>query len=131
MGIPLMVIHFIDNVTIFKVGFDLIPQARKFNRFPFGAGEIGDMIRNMVLSFSISPEAEAKLKAKAAAAGLDIGAYAAKTLERIATRPSLDEVLAPLRAEFEKSGMTEEELTNFLERTKHEARAEQQARKAL
>jgi hypothetical protein len=84
----------------------------------------------MVLSLTISPEAETKLKARAAAAGVDIATYAARTLERIATRPSLDEVLAPLRAEFNQSGMGEEELTDLLERAKHEARAEQQARKA-
>ena len=84
----------------------------------------------MVLSLSISPEAEAKLKAKAAAAGVDLNTFASKSLERIATRPSLDEVLAPLRAEFDQSGMTEEELVNLLEQTKHEVRAEEQSRKA-
>jgi len=84
----------------------------------------------MVLTFSISPEAEAKLQVRAAAAGLDLTAYAAKTLERAATRPSLDEVMAPLRAEFDQSGMGEDELTDLLEQAKHEARSEQQARKA-
>jgi hypothetical protein len=83
----------------------------------------------MVLSLSISPEAEAKLKAKAAAAGVDVATYAAKTLERVATRPSLDEVLAPLRADFDRSGMTEDGLTELLEQVKHEARADQRARK--
>ena len=50
-----------------------------------------------------------------------------ETLERAATRPSLDEVLAPLRDEFDRSGMSEEELTDFLEDAKHEARAERRA----
>jgi hypothetical protein len=84
----------------------------------------------MVLSLSISPETEAKLKAKAAVAGVDLATYAAKTLERLAERPSIDDVLAPLRAEFERSGMSEEELTQLLEQTKHQSRAEQHSRKA-
>ena len=77
----------------------------------------------MVLNVPISAEAEAKLKAKAQAAGVDIATFAARTLERVAARPSLDEVLAPLREEFDRSGMTEEELTDLLEEAKHEMRA--------
>ncbi len=84
----------------------------------------------MVLSVSISPEAEAKLKAKAAAAGVDVESYASRTLERLVSRPSLEEVLAPLRAEFDESGMTEDELAEFLEQAKHKARAERRARRA-
>ena len=85
----------------------------------------------MVLSLSISPEAEANLKVKAAAAGVDVATYAARMLEFAATRPSLDEVLAPLRDEFERSGMSEDELTELLENAKHEARADQLPRRTL
>jgi len=81
----------------------------------------------MVLSLSISPEAEAKLKERAAAAGIDVSTYATRALERVATRPSLDEVLAPLRAEFDRSGMSEDELTELLEQAKHEMRAQERA----
>jgi hypothetical protein len=84
----------------------------------------------VVLNLSISPEAEASLKAKADAAGLDIATYASRTLERVASRPSLDEVLKPLRAEFDESGMSEDELTEFLEEVKHESRAQRRARRA-
>ena len=84
----------------------------------------------MVLNLSISPEAEASLKAKADAAGLDIATYASRTLERVASRPSLDEVLKPLRAEFDESGMSEDELTEFLEEVKHASRAQRRARRA-
>jgi hypothetical protein len=82
----------------------------------------------MVLNLSISADAEARLKAKAAAAGVDVESYASRTLERFASRPSLDEVLGPLREEFDKSGMSEDELTEFLERAKHEARAARRSR---
>ena len=82
----------------------------------------------MVLKVPISPEAEARLKAQAAATGVDPDALAARVLEREFCRPSLDEVLAPLREEFEASGMTEEELIELLETAKHEMRAERRAR---
>ena len=82
----------------------------------------------MVLTIPISSETEAKLKAKAAGAGLDVQTFAAQTLERIAARPSLDEILAPLRVEFEASGMSEDELVDLLEEAKHEMRAERRAR---
>jgi hypothetical protein len=84
----------------------------------------------MVISISLSPELEDRLKAKAAAAGLDMATFASRTLERVAARPSLDEVLEPLRAEFYRSGMSENELTEFLEQAKHEARTERRARQA-
>ena len=82
----------------------------------------------MVLNVPITPETEAKLKAKAASAGVDVQTYAARTLERIAARPPLDDVLAPLRAEFDASGMTEAELTDLLESAKHEMRLERRTR---
>jgi hypothetical protein len=75
----------------------------------------------MPLSVPITPETEARLKAKAAA-GLDVETFAARTLERVAARPPLDEVLAPLRAEFEASGMSEEHLAELLEQAKHDGR---------
>ena len=84
----------------------------------------------MVLSFSISPESEARLKARAAEAGVDIETFAARALERIAAKPTLDETLAPLRSQFETSGMSEDELTELLEQVKHEDRAERRARQA-
>lgn len=82
----------------------------------------------MALSVPISSEVEAKLKAKAAGVGLDVQTFAAQALERIAGQPSLDDVLAPLRAEFDASQMSEEELTDLLEAAKHEMRAERRAR---
>jgi hypothetical protein len=81
----------------------------------------------MVLSIPISPEVEEKLKAKAAVAGVDIETFVALALERTALRPALDATLAPLRAEFEASGMSEAELVDLLETAKHELRAERRA----
>ena len=106
-------------------------------RLTFRAGEavwprLSGVIQSgdMVLSLSISAEAEAKLREKAVAAGVDLATYASKTLERVASRPSLEEVLKPLRDEFNESGMSEEQLTEFLEEAKHDSRAERRARRA-
>jgi hypothetical protein len=79
---------------------------------------------DMELSIRISRDVEAKLKAMADSAGLDVQSFVALTLERAATRPSLEQVLQPLREEFESSGMGDEELTQFLETAKHELRIE-------
>ncbi len=84
----------------------------------------------MTLSISISAETEAKLKAKAAVEGVDLPTYAARVLEQLACRPTLDELLAPLRAEVEASGITEAQLTNLLEEAKHEQRDQRHSRKA-
>lgn len=87
------------------------------------------IIRQMVISIPITAETESKLRAKAAIAGLDVETFAARTLERIAARPPLEEVLAPLRAEVAASGITETELTDLLERVKHEVRTERRSQR--
>jgi hypothetical protein len=85
----------------------------------------------MVLTLSISAEAEAKLKSKAAAAGVDVETYAAQHLELIAAPPkSLKEISGPIAEDFARSGMSEEELSDFLEAEKHAMRAERRKKPA-
>jgi len=81
----------------------------------------------MVLKITLSEKAVARLKSKAQAEGVDLDTFASKELERLATRPSIDDVLAPLRKQVEESGMSEEELTDLLEEVKHDARAERRS----
>lgn len=64
----------------------------------------------MTLILPLSPELEAKLRARAAAQGEEPTAYASKLLEQAVSRPSVDEILAPLRQEFRASGVTDDEL---------------------
>jgi hypothetical protein len=79
----------------------------------------------MTLSVPISPEAEAKLRAKAEAAGVDLESYVATLLELNAKRPlSIAQISGPIADDFEKSGMTEDELSDLLEQAKHALRAE-------
>jgi hypothetical protein len=82
----------------------------------------------MVLTIPISPEIEAKLKAKAAVAGVDVETFATRALEHAIATPSLDEVLAPIRSEYEASGMNEEELVELLEVAKHQLRDQRRGR---
>lgn len=98
----------------------------------FGRTGLGHALRDatidgMTLRVPISPETEAQLRARAADTGLDIETYAARTLERIASRPPLADLLAPLRAEVEDSGISEDDLTQLLEEAKHESRAARRA----
>jgi len=78
----------------------------------------------MSISIPLSPDAEAKLRERAQSAGEDITSYAARLLDDAIRKPSLDELLAPVREAVNKTGMTEEELTSLLEKAKHDVRRE-------
>ena len=85
----------------------------------------------MTLSISISEEAEASLKAKADLAGTDLPSYISNLLEQNAKRPlSLEELSGPVAGDFEKTGMSEDELGDLLETAKHAMRKERRARQA-
>jgi hypothetical protein len=92
----------------------------------------------MNITITLPPEAEVKLCQRAAENGLAPDAYARKLLEQAlnggaAPAPSrhpaatLDEILAPFRAEVEKSGVTDEELRDFFTEVRDEARAGRRA----
>ncbi len=82
----------------------------------------------MRIEISVPPETEAQLQEKAAAAGEDIASLITRVLKRYAERPlSLHEISGDLAEEFRQSGMSEDELTEFLESVKHEERRKRQA----
>lgn len=76
----------------------------------------------MNLSVPITPEIEARLRERAASAGKAPETYAAEVLARDLSRPSLDEVLEPVCREVEASNLSEDELSDLLERAKLEMR---------
>ena len=79
----------------------------------------------MSLHISISPQAEALLRKRAEAAGKSPDALASEILELGVSRPrTLEELSGPLAEEFHRSGMTDDEHGDFLEREKHAMRAE-------
>jgi hypothetical protein len=82
----------------------------------------------MTLHVSISPQTEAKLREKAAAVGVDVDRYAAGVLERAADQPlSIEAISGPIGKAFESSGLSEDQLTEMLERAKHDERTRRRA----
>jgi hypothetical protein len=85
----------------------------------------------MTLTISLPPESEAKLKQRAAAAGQELSDYVSQLLQHFTGPPtSLLELSGPIYQRFLESGMTDDELSEELERAKHEMRAERRARNA-
>jgi hypothetical protein len=84
----------------------------------------------MTLSVPIAPDIEAKLRERATCAGKAPEAYAAEVLARDLTRPALDEILAPIREDFAKTGMSDDEIMDLGRRELEALRAEKNAKSA-
>lgn len=69
----------------------------------------------MTLVLELKPEIEAALRKKALADGKDFQNYVIETLETKALKPSIDEILFPVRQDFEETGMSEEEFDVFID----------------
>ncbi len=95
----------------------------------------------MTITLNLAPETEQKLHDQAAANGQTVEGFICGLVKGVVdddathsaavpqrSRP-IDEFLAPVRREFEESGMTEEELTSFLTQLRDEVREEKRARK--
>lgn len=80
----------------------------------------------MEITISIAPKFESVLAQKAAAKGQDIKEFIESLVERQAVKPSLDEILAPMREDFAKSGMTEDELDALIKSERRAMREEKQ-----
>jgi hypothetical protein len=78
---------------------------------------------SVTLHVPVAPGTEARLRERAALVGQDVATYAARVLERSAEQPlSLEEISGPIAEEFHRSGMSEEQLSDLLEKAEHEAR---------
>ena len=71
-------------------------------------------ITELVVTLRISEQTHAKLAEQAANSGQDISAVASDLVERAIARPTLDEIMAPVREQVAASGMSDEDLDNFL-----------------
>ena len=86
----------------------------------------------VVVSFSLPPEEERKLLARAAEKGTDVTTYLRTLVEEDLNRPTrLSEVLAPIREDFRRSGMTEDELESLIEEARDEVWQEQNRGKSV
>ena len=78
----------------------------------------------------LSDRARAKLAEQAKQNGQDIAAVASDLIEQAVARPSVDEVLAPFRKQVAQSGMSDEELDDFLRAELEAHRREKKAKRA-
>ena len=69
----------------------------------------------MTITIDLSSEVETVLQEKASADGKNIQNYIEELLKKQLLRPSLDEILAPVRQDFDESGMSEEDLNGFFD----------------
>ena len=82
----------------------------------------------MTINLQLDQDEELALRKKAQAAGIDVTAYALRVLRSEAHRPSLDEILAPVRARFVQDGLTDEQIAEQYETEKHAQRAARRGR---
>ena len=84
----------------------------------------------MVLSIDITEQTETRLRRQAQAAGKDVSTYVSELVEQAAAKPSLDELLAPLRKQFKDSGIGDEELIADITESQADYRAEKRKKTA-
>ena len=69
----------------------------------------------MTITIDLPLEVETALRKKALADGKDLQIFILETLKIKALKPSLDEILAPVRQDFDESGMSEDDLNVFID----------------
>ena len=95
----------------------------------------------MPITVNFPPETERQLHERASASGQTVEGFIRDLVEREVVAGSgnhatpspqrsnpLDEILEPVRREFDESGMSEEELVDFLTEVRDQARKERGAR---
>ncbi len=82
------------------------------------------------ITLHLSERARAKLAEQAKSSGQDISAVASELIEQAVTRPSIEEIMAPVRKQFIDSGMTDEQLDDLLHRELNAQRREKKAKSA-
>ena len=71
----------------------------------------------MTVVLELKPETEEALQKKAKAKGFEVNVYVENLIEKdIHEGKTIDEILAPVRQEFDESGMSEDELDRVSER---------------
>ena len=78
----------------------------------------------MDMMISIPDQVAEKLRERASASGQALGAYTSKIVEQAVQGPTLEELLAPVQADFARSGMTDGELLDLGRNLLDKARAE-------
>ena len=82
----------------------------------------------MTINISLSPEQARRLTERAIQAGQGVTAYVHHLIDRDIKAESLDAILAPVRRNFEQSGMTDEDLATLVEEVREDIRREKHDR---
>ena len=83
------------------------------------------------VTLRLSKDAEAELARRAAAAGRPLSEYISTLVESVVETPrTLAAISGPVYRRFLESGTTDEQLSDELEKAKHEMRAERRNRRA-
>src|SRR5260221_2375605 len=88
-------------------------------------------ITEMSLTLRLSQDASKKLAERAAQSGQDVANYASTLIEEAIARPTIEEILAPVRADFANSGLSEDELMDLGRRELADLRHEKEVKSAL
>lgn len=80
------------------------------------------------ITIKLDQPVENRIAEKAGDAGLDLETYIAHVVKAHAAKPTLKELSGEVYQQFVASGMTDEELGEFLELAKHEMRADRRRR---
>lgn len=82
----------------------------------------------MTVVLELKPEVEEALQKKADAKGSALSSYVEELIQKdVDLGPTLDEILAPVRKQFDDSGMTEKELDDFMNGVREKAFRERQS----
>ena len=82
------------------------------------------------VTLRLSEHARAKLVERATKSGQDLSAAASDLIEKVVTRPSIDDIMAPVRKQVAESGMSDQELDAFLRSELEAHRREKRAKSA-
>jgi hypothetical protein len=82
----------------------------------------------MTITINLRPEQERRLAERAARAGQDVAAYVHHLIDRDIDEESLDAILAPVRRNFEESGMTDDDLAALVEEVREDIWREKHGR---
>jgi hypothetical protein len=82
----------------------------------------------MTINISLSPEQGRRLTERAAQAGQGVAAYVHHLIDRDIKAESLDAILAPVRGNFEQSGLTDDDLATLVEEVREDIWREQHGR---
>jgi hypothetical protein len=74
----------------------------------------------MTITINLGAEQQRRLAARAAQAGHELSAYVHQLIDRDLEAVSLDAILAPVRRNFDRSSMADDELTALIEEVRED-----------